>query len=393
MMTFESDLKDELARLKQLHKKRNMMVAEKAIEPWLIRQNKKLLNLASNNYLGLAGDIRLKKAAVQAVEQYGTGAAASRLIVGNHPLYEQAEALLTDWKESEAGVIFTSGYTANLGIISAICDRKSIVFSDKLNHASIIDGIILSRAEHKRYRHNDLNHLEELLKKASPDQRKLIVTDSVFSMDGDTALLKDLVTLKERYGAILMVDEAHSTGIYGDHGEGLVHHLKLQGKIDIQMGTFSKALGSFGAYIVGEAWLIEYLLNQSRSFIYTTALPPSILGSISSAIEIVRTNWHLRERLWKNVTYFRIALEESGFDLCGSETQIVPIKIGSTEGAIRFSQRLQEEGVAAIAIRPPTVPENAARIRFSIMATHDLKDLEWAVKKIVLVGKEMGVIA
>jgi 8-amino-7-oxononanoate synthase len=391
-MTWQTEIQNELAELEQCSQRRSLVTSENAGEPWLLRGGRRLLNLASNNYLGLAGDKRIKEAAIEAMGKYGAGSTASRLIIGNHPVYEQAEAALINWKGTQAGLIFNSGYTANLGIISTLVGRDDVVFSDKLNHASIVDGAILSRAEHKRYRHNDLNHLEALLQKTSPHKRKLIVTDSVFSMDGDIARLEGLVKLKERYNAILMVDEAHSSGIYGPRGEGLVHHLQLQDNVDIQMGTFSKALGCFGAYVVGKPWLIEYLINKMRSFIYTTALPPSVLGSICAAMQIVREDAARRERLHKNATYFRTALSKLGFHTCGSKSQIIPVVIGGNDRTLRFSERLQAEGIAAIAVRPPTVPERQARIRFTIMATHDRKDLEWAIEKIALVGKHMGVI-
>ncbi|UOF92588.1 8-amino-7-oxononanoate synthase [Fodinisporobacter ferrooxydans] len=389
---WKAELKEELEQLQKLSQKRKLTEVEAAEQPWLTINHRNLLNLSSNNYLGLAGDIRLKEAMIHAVREIGTGAAASRLIVGNYPLYEQTESALAKWKGAEAGLIFSSGYSANIGMISSIIGRDGIVFSDKLNHASIVDGVILSRSEHKRYRHNDFNHLETLLKQAPFHKRKLIVTDTVFSMDGDLAKLQDLVTLKERYHAILMVDEAHSSGIFGEHGEGLVHHMKLQDKVEIQMGTFSKALGCFGAYAVGDRWLMEYFTNKMRSFIYTTALPPAILGAIYAAIRIVPNEHQRRRTLFEHSEYFRNSLLQLGFNICGSETQIIPILIGPNDQTTEFSQRLLEEGIAGIPIRPPTVPMNQARIRFSLMATHKREDLDFAIEKISLVGKQIGMI-
>jgi 8-amino-7-oxononanoate synthase len=386
------EIKEELDRLQATSAKRHLGTSEKAQHPWMIMNGKRLLNLASNNYLGLAGEEELKKASIQAVETYGAGATASRLIIGNHPLYEEAELLLARWKRAEAGLIFNSGYTANVGIISSLMGRNDLVISDKLNHASIVDGIILSRAECKRYRHNDVEHLEFILKKAPAEQRKLIITDTVFSMDGDIAPLEKIVALKERYNAILMVDEAHSSGIYGEEGEGLIHHLNLQDRVDIQMGTFSKALGCFGAYVVGNHDLIEYFVNKMRSLIFTTALPPAVLGSIIAAIHLVQGDQWRRKALQNNGIFFREGLSKLGFDICGSETQIVPIVIGPNEKTIAMSQRLKEEGIAAIAVRPPTVPENQSRIRFTVMATHQEEDLRWALGKIQQVGRELGVI-
>ncbi|EEL21404.1 KAPA synthase-II [Bacillus cereus Rock1-3] len=366
-----------------------MHVTEQAEETWLIRDKKRLLNLASNNYLGLAGDERLKEAAIACTKKYGTGATASRLVVGNYPLYEEVERSVCNWKGTERALIVNSGYTANVGAISALACRHDIVFSDKLNHASIVDGIILSGAEHKRYRHNDLDHLEKLLKIASPEKRKLIVTDTVFSMDGDTAYLRELVQLKEKYGAIIIVDEAHASGIYGIDGAGLSHIEKdIAQKIDIHMGTFSKALGCYGAYLTGDAIYIEYLRNMMRSFIFTTALPPGILGAIRKAIEIVKEDNERRESLIANGAYFRTHLREAGFDIGNSSTHIVPIVVGSNENALRFSKRLQEVDIAAIAIRPPTVPINSSRVRFAVTSQHTIADLKWAIDQIIHIAKE-----
>ncbi|MFC4767659.1 8-amino-7-oxononanoate synthase [Effusibacillus consociatus] len=382
----------ELEQLKRISQKRELAEVEQAEHPWLYKNGKRLLNLASNNYLGLAGHERLKKAACDATDTYGCGSTASRLIVGNHPVYRLAEEALVNWKGTQAGLIFNSGYTANVGIISSLIGRDGIVFSDKLNHASIVDGVLISRAEHQRYRHNDLNHLESLLQKAPLEKNKLIVTDAVFSMDGDFADLKGLVELKERYNAILMVDEAHSSGIYGPQGQGYVHHLGLEDQVDVQMGTFSKALGCFGAYVVGNRWLIDYLINKARSFIYTTALPPGIPASITEAITLVREDSSRRETLRDHSRFFRQELVRLGFHLCGSETQIVPILVGPNEKTVLFSEKLQEIGIAAIPVRPPTVPENQARIRFTLMATHHRQDLADAIAKIAQVGRDLGVI-
>lgn len=386
------EIKAELAHLEDISQKRHLFTIESADQPWLLINGRKMLNLASNNYLGLSGDERLKEAMIEAVNTYGAGATASRLIVGNHPLYEKAETALVNWKKAEAGLILGSGYTANIGIISALVHRDDYIFSDKLNHASIVDGAVLSRAKHQRYRHNDLNHLEALLKKAPIEQRKLIVTDTIFSMDGDFAHLEGLVQLKEDYNAILMIDEAHASGIYGEKGEGYAHHLKLEDKVDIQMGTFSKALGSFGAYVVGKKWVIDYLTNRMRGFIYSTALPPAVVAAAETAIEIVQYEAERRTLLQKHAEYFRGVLADFGFNINGSQSHIVPIVIGENEITIKVADRLQKEGIAAIPVRPPTVPENEARIRFTVTAAHPKQELEWAVEKIALVGKEMGVI-
>ncbi|MGN4424500.1 8-amino-7-oxononanoate synthase [Bacillus cereus group sp. MYBK30-1] len=388
---WRTHLQSKLQQLSEQGQYRNLHVTEQAEETWLIRDKKRMLNLASNNYLGLAGDERLKEAAIVCTKKYGTGATASRLVVGNYPLYDEVERSICNWKGTERSLIVNSGYTANVGAIASLVGRHDIVFSDKLNHASIVDGIILSGAEHKRYRHNDLDHLEKLLKIASPEKKKLIVTDTVFSMDGDTAYLRGLVQLKEKYGAIIIVDEAHASGIYGISGAGLSHIEKdIAQKIDIHMGTFSKALGCYGAYLTGDAIYIEYLQNMMRSFIFTTALPPGTLGAIQKAIEIVKEDHERRENLIANGAYFRNRLREAGFDIGNSSTHIVPIVVGSNENALRFSEKLQEIGIAAIAIRPPTVPVNSSRIRFAVTSQHTRANLRWATQHIIRIGKEEG---
>ncbi|KEK26056.1 8-amino-7-oxononanoate synthase [Bacillus gaemokensis] len=386
---WRTHLQAKLKCLKKQSQYRRLYVTEHSEETWLVRNGQRMLNLASNNYLGLAGDERLKEASIIATNQYGAGATASRLVVGNYPLYEEVEQSICDWKKTEKAVIVNSGYTANIGAIASLVGRHDIIFSDKLNHASIVDGITLSGAEHKRYRHNDLEHLEKLLRMSPISKRKLIITDTIFSMDGDMAHLKDLIILKEKYGALLMVDEAHAGGIYGKHGAGLAHVEKeLSKEIDIHMGTFSKALGCYGAYLAGDAICIDYMKNMMRSFIFTTALPPGVLGSMKRAIEIVREDEGSRQRLLENGGYFRNALQEAGFDIGDSSTHIVPVIVRSNEAAIHFSRKLQEVGIAAIAIRPPTVPYNSSRIRFAVTAKHAKTDLEWAIKQIIRIGKE-----
>ncbi|RAK14272.1 8-amino-7-oxononanoate synthase [Anoxybacillus vitaminiphilus] len=393
MRSWEEEIKAELLHIEKKTQKRQLHSIDFLNDSTIIVNGRKLLNLASNNYLGLASDERLIEASIRAAHEYGAGSTASRLIVGNYSLYEQVETELARWKKTESALIFNSGYTANVGIISTLVGRNDLVFSDKWNHASIIDGIVLSRAEMKRYQHNDLDHLEALLKKAPLHKRKLIVTDTVFSMDGDIAPLKGLVELKEKYGAILMVDEAHSSGVYGEGGEGLVHDLRLQEQVDVQMGTFSKALGSFGAYVTGKQWLIDYFVNKMRSFIFTTALPPAVLGSIQAAIHIVQQEEARRKRLHEYSQYFRTKLRDLGFNIGTSVTQIVPVIIGSNELTVQFSERLQERGIAAVAIRPPTVPEGTARIRFSLMATLTKDELDWAIDEIASIAQEMGLIS
>lgn len=390
---WEKRLADELQTLEKRQQKRALFVTERPYDTWIIRNGKKLLNLASNNYLGLAGDKRLVAASIEATQQYGTGAAASRLITGNYHLYEETEAALAAWKGTEKALLVNSGYTANLGVISALVGRGDIVFSDRLNHASIVDGIILSGAEHKRYKHNDLNHLEKLLQEAPLNKRKLIITDTIFSMDGDLAHLRELIALKEKYGALLMIDEAHAGGIYGKNGAGLAEEYEVSKQVDVHMGTCSKALGCFGAYIAGDALLINYLTNKMRSLIFTTGLPPGVVGAIKKAIEVVQEEPARRNALIAKGKLLRTSLHHAGFNIGESTTYIVPLIIGSNEKTVQFSQRLQQEGIAGIAVRPPTVPEKSSRIRLTVMAIHSESDLQWVIETIIQAGKEEGIIS
>lgn len=388
-------LEGELAALRRQGQYRELRkaVPHKRTGEWIELDGRKVLNLASNNYLGLSGEAGLSSLPSQ-TRDLGGGAAASRLIVGNHPVYDQFEEEFARYKGKESVLLFSSGYMANIGIISSLIGRNDLIFSDRLNHASIVDGIVLSRAEFVRYRHNDLDHLEHLLRQAAgkPGRRKWIITDSVFSMDGDTAPLTGLAALKERYGAYLMVDEAHSGGVYGAEGQGLVHSLGLTDRVDLIMGTFSKAYGVYGAYLAADRIVKQYVLNKARSFIYTTALPPLVIGLIDYSWQKLKAESWRRFELERKANLFREKLKSAGLDTMGSTTQIIPVRIGDNEAAVKFSARVQESGIAAVAIRPPTVPENTARIRFSLMATHSDADLLWAAERIIQTGQEMGLI-
>ena len=387
-----SFIREELKELKLQNLFREFKTVQSHPGEWVTVNDRKLLNLCSNNYLGLAGDPRIRKAAAAAMETYGFGATASRLVVGNYELYDQLEKETADFKGTEASLVFSSGYTANVGIIPSLVGREDIVISDKLNHASIIDGIVLSRAEHRRYRHRDMSALEKILKDSGKYRRKLIVTDTVFSMDGDLAPLKEIAELKDRYGALLMVDEAHGSGIFGSAGRGLVEADGVTEAVDINMGTFSKAFGGSGAYVAGTKTLIEYLRNKCRSIIYTTGLPPAVIGGLLEALRIVREEPCRREGLLAKAALFRKALEQKGFNILDSESQIIPIIVGSAQKAVEFSQGLLEENLLVSAIRPPTVPINTARLRVTLMATHKDEELELALNKLELMGQQLGVI-
>jgi 8-amino-7-oxononanoate synthase len=384
-------LAQELAALEAQALRRRLQVVEEVLSGGRVRvAGRVLLNLSANDYLGLAQDPRLIAAAQAAASRWGVGAGASRLVVGHLALHEAVEAQLAVFKGTESAVIFSTGYMANLGVISALMGPKDIIFSDRLNHASLMDGIKLSGAAWQRFPHRDLNRLEKLLQEASQAKRRLIVTDSVFSVDGDLAPLTDLVNLKERYGAWLMIDEAHATGVLGERGAGLAQALGVTDRVDIHMGTFSKALGSLGGYVAGERRLIDYLHNRARSFIYSTAMPPLVLGAIGQALEIVLKEPERRAYLLKEAVEFRRGLKQAGLDTLGSETQIVPVLVGDNARTLDFAARLKDQGLMAVGLRPPTVPPGKARVRFSLSAAHYPEDLAQARQTIIKVARQMG---
>ena len=342
----------------------------------IIIDGKKVLNFCSNNYLGLADDGRIIDAAKKALDKRGFGAGASRLVCGSTDEHHKLEEKIAKMKKTQAALVFSSGYMANTGIIPALFDREDIVFSDRLNHASIIDGILLSRAELKRYAHNDMQSLEGALQNSTGFKKRLIVTDTVFSMDGDTALLKEILNLAKRYEAYVMVDEAHAFGIFGNSGAGLVEQEGLSDQVDIQMGTFSKAAGCFGAYVAGSKVLCDYLVNHARSFIYTTAMPPALAAAASMAIDIIQEDDKRRKQVLENAHYIRSGLKALGFDTMSSTTPIIPVGLKDPAQALKVSKYLFEQGIFVQAIRPPTVPVNTARLRVTVMATHTQEDLD-----------------
>ncbi len=375
MLTFIEELKG----LKQKGLFRAMRRIDSAQGPRVLIEGREVILLSSNNYLGLADHPKVKEAAIKAIEKYGFGTGASRLISGNMALHEELEERLAKFKGVEASLIFNSGYTANIGVIPAIAGNGDFICSDELNHASIIDGARLSRAVIRVYPHKDINTLEYLLKRDTGNGRKLIITDTVFSMDGDIAPLKEIYELARRYDAILMVDEAHATGVLGEKGRGAIEHFGLENNDIIQMGTLSKALGTFGAYIAGSKELINYLINKARSFIYTTSLPPSVSAAAIESINIIEEDGSLIKRLWDNRKMFLEGLHSLGLNTLGAETPIIPVFIGDGPKALKIAQLLFDQGVYAPAIRPPTVPEGSSRIRTTVMATHTEEDIERAL--------------
>jgi glycine C-acetyltransferase/8-amino-7-oxononanoate synthase len=349
-----------------------------------------VLLLCSNNYLGLADHPRVRGAAAEAAMRWGAGAGASRLISGNMQLHRNLEERLAAFKGYESALLFGSGYLANTGTIAALAGEGEVVFSDELNHASIIDGCRLSRAETFVYRHGDVEHLAWGLREAG-GRGSLIVSDGVFSMDGDVAPLEQLVELARDHGCRLMIDEAHATGALGPGGRGSVAAAGLSGEVDLVMGTLGKALGSYGAYICASRELTDYLLNTARSFIFSTAPPPPVVAAGLAALELLESHPHRVERLAENAAALRAALAAEGLEAGASKTQIVPIRIGEAAQAMKLSERLLERGVFAQGIRPPTVPEGSSRLRFTVMSTHRRGELERAAKLAGAAARELGI--
>jgi len=372
-------IQDELQAIKNAALYRRLRRVENEQGPTLILDGREVINFSSNNYLGIANHPALAKAAKQAIDRYGCGAGASRLISGNMALHEELENRLAKFKGTEAALVFNSGFQANTGILSALTGETDAILSDALNHASIIDGCRLSRAKTFVYAHCDLNGLETGLKQAAGARRKLIVTETIFSMDGDEAPLAAIVELAEKYDAWVMVDEAHATGIFGARGAGVVAKLGLGDRVLVQMGTLGKALGGFGAYVAGSRALRELLINRCRSFIFTTALPPSIMATALAAIDLVEREPERREALWDNCRQLADGLRKIGFSLGEIQSPILPLVIGDAENCMRLSEQLLERGVFAQGIRPPTVPAGTSRLRITLMATHTREHIEKAL--------------
>ncbi len=357
--------------------------------PRVTLDGNQVLLLCSNDYLGLANHPRVRGAAAEAAMRWGAGAGASRLISGNMQPHSRLEKRLAAFKGYESALLFGSGYLANTGTIAALARDGEVVFSDELNHASIIDGCRLSRAETFVYRHGDVEHLSWGLRKAG-ERAALIVTDGVFSMDGDVAPLADLLPLARRHGCRLMVDEAHATGALGPGGRGSVAAAGLSGEVDVVMGTLGKALGSYGAYVCADRETTDYLLNTARSFVFSTALPPPVAAARLAAQELLESQPERVTQLAANAVTLRRALNGEGLAVGDSETQIVPVAVGGAAATMALSERLLERGVFAQGIRPPTVPEGSSRLRFTVMSTHRREELEHAARLIAAATRELG---
>jgi 8-amino-7-oxononanoate synthase len=335
-----------------------------------------IVDFTNNDYLGLANHFEIAKAAADAYMRCGAGSKGSRLLGGNSQIFEETEKWLAEWKGTEAALIFNNGYAANLGIISSFCDSKTHLFCDRLNHASIMDGYAMSGGKLHRFKHNSPADLEKALQKASGDEFKLIAVEAVYSMDGDIAPLKEYAELAEKYGAMLYVDEAHSDGVLGPNGKGLVAQLGLEGKVHLSLTTFGKAYGTMGACVFGSKLLINYLINNARSFIYSTAISPGAVVAIQKAVEVSSRDNFRRESLMKMSADFRKRITEAGMNCLQSETQIVPVVLGTIEKAEKCKEFLMTRGFYTACIRPPTVPNGTARLRISITFSHKGKDIE-----------------
>jgi 8-amino-7-oxononanoate synthase len=385
-------IEKELQSLREKERYRQIRWIEESPSPWVRMNGERVLLLCSNNYLGLANDPGLKEKALRAIEKWGCGSGGSRSISGSLAIHRLLEERLAQFHRCEAALLFNSGYSANLSLLTSLMGEGDAIFSDALNHASIVDGCRLSKASIQIYRHLEMKHLESLLQENQEKRRRLIVSDGVFSMDGDLAPLCEIVQLAKRYEALTMVDEAHAIGVFGPNGRGTTEHFQLSQEVDIRMGTFGKALGCFGAYVVGSKSLIEFLINRGRVFLYTTAIPPSVSASVVASLDIVEQEPERRERLWENVKTLRKGLNHLGFDTLKSEAHIIPVLIGEPEETMEMDRRLLEKRVFVQGIRPPTVPEGKCRLRVTVMATHTREDLAFALDQFEEVGKRLGLI-
>lgn len=393
MKSYMQFIPEEVARLKNEGLFTNIKTLESAQGAWVEIDQQKKLNFCSNNYLGLAAHPEIKAAAKAAIDQFGVGPGAVRTIAGTMKVHKELEEKLAQFKNVEATMVVQSGFAANLCVIPALVTKGDVIYSDSLNHASIIDGCRLSRAQIKVYEHNNMESLKAILDAdRALDCRKLVVTDGVFSMDGDIALLDQIVDLAEEYGVMSMVDDAHGEGVLGQGGRGIVDHFGLHGRCDVEVGTFSKALGVMGGCIAGSQALVQYLNQKARPFLFSSALTVPDTAAVSKAVDLLMESEELVTRLWANGDYFKAQMKELGFDCGHSETPITPVMIGDAKTATEFSKHLFAEGIFATKIGFPTVPKGLARIRVMISAAHSKEDLDFALEKFALVGKKMGLI-
>jgi glycine C-acetyltransferase len=388
-------LRDALEELKAKNQHFHLRVLEGEQKPVATFDGKEVINLSSNNYLGLTTHPKLRRAAIDATRKYGVGSGAVRTITGTMKIHMELEEQIARFKKVEACVVFQSGFTANAGTVSAILGKEDLIISDELNHASIIDGCRLSRATIKVFKHKDVADCERVLKETENwPGKKLLITDGVFSMEGDIADLPALCDLAERFNCIMMVDDAHSSGVLGSRGRGTIDHCGVHGRVDIQVGTLSKAIGAIGGYVCGSKDLIDFLYHRARPFLFSTSHPPSVTATCQAAFELLDSDAgeKLIKKLWANTKFFKRKLKKLGFKTGESETPITPILVGEAGKAFEFSRELFTEGVLAMAIGFPTVPEGKARLRTIVTATHKRADLERAAEIIGRVGSKIGVV-
>jgi len=386
-------LVDELDQLRQQGLFRPLRVLGSAQDTEVVVDGKHVLNLSSNNYLGLTTHPRLKHAMTEATEQWGAGSGAVRTIAGTMTVHEELERRLADFKHTEASLVFQSGFTANLAVLQALVREGDVIISDELNHASIIDGIRLSKADRSIFKHRDMDDLERHLEKHRDKRVKLVVTDGVFSMDGDIAPLAAIVERAERFGALVMVDDAHASGVLGKNGRGSVNHFGLDGRVDLQMGTLSKAIGVLGGYVAAAQPVRDFLIHRARPFLFSTSHPPGVAAACIAAIDVLNAEPERIDRLWKNTARFKDGLKRLGFETGASETPITPVIVGKGAVAMEFSDRLFKLGVFAQGIGYPTVPEGRARIRTIVTSVHTELQLDRALEAFGKAGKELGVRA
>jgi glycine C-acetyltransferase len=392
--TLQNWLQEQITELKDQNLYRPLVELQTPQGGRITVNGKRVINLSSNNYLGLANHPALKEAAIRAVEQWGAGAGAVRTIIGTMSLHEQLERRLAQFKHVEAAIVFQSGFTANAGTIPTITTKEDVIISDELNHASIIDGCRLTGLPSEQrpvYRHKDMNSLEEVLKRSQSYRKRLIITDGVFSMDGDIAPLPEIVQLAERYDAAVMVDDAHGSGVLGG-GRGTAFHFNVHQKIDIQLGTLSKAVGVMGGYIAGSAALRDWLTQRARPFLFSTAHPPAVAAACMAALDLMEKDLSLTQRLWENTRFWQEGLRALGFDLGPTQTPITPIMVGDEKKTQELQRGLFEEGVLALAVVFPTVARGRARVRTMPNASHEKSDLEEALSAVEKVGKRLGLI-
>ena len=385
-------LASELESLSAAGLRRTLRVLAGRQEARATIDGRAVVNLSSNNYLGLTTHPRLVERALQAIREFGVGSGSVRTIAGTMAIHLELEARLAAFKQTEAAVVFQSGFTANAGTVQAILTKDDVVVSDELNHASIIDGCRLSRATIKVFPHRNVDAARAILQDLPAGQRKLLITDGVFSMDGDLGALPELAALAEEFGAIMMVDDAHASGVFGRNGRGTVDHFNLHGRVDVQVGTLSKAIGALGGYVAGSKTLIEFLHHRARPFLFSTSHPPSVAATCLAALEALESEPDLIDRLWDNTRFFKAGLAALGFNTGASESPITPVITGAGELAMRLSDRLLDQGVFAQGIAFPTVARDKARVRTIVTATHTRDELQFALDAFKKVGMELGLI-